>query len=185
MSKKIDISKYDLTLFSTAYQNSMKNGTDFYQAGDYLSFLKHRCLSLFLHNSFFAFFHWDESPSAYQFPSSGRDHDFQAFKKLNLAEKIPDFNKCHSDFYATIKPDWEKIQSIMNEHRNRWKSLPAHEKVDLIDKLHSLYKGKDNSEIHNQYFIYENQYLHQQFDRFLSAKDFNDWWENEVIKILQ
>jgi hypothetical protein len=188
MPKKTDISKYDLINFSTAHQASMKSEIEFYRSGNYLSYIKHRCLSLFLTNSQWSFFHRQNSQtelfSCYQFPNSGREHDFQAFKKLNLVDRIPNFNKCHSDFYVTIVPDWEKAQNLMNEHHNKWKSLPAYEKVDLIDKLHSLYNGRENSEIYNQYFIYENQYLRQQFDRFLSAKDFNDWWEGDAINVL-
>jgi len=189
MPKRIDISKYDFINFATAHQTSMKSATGFYQSGDYLSYIKHRCLYLFLMNSQWSFVHRHDSQaeqfSCYQFPISGREDDFQAFKKFNLECRIVDFNKCHSDFYLEIIPDWEKIQNFMTEHHNRWKSLPAYEKVDLVDKLHYLYKGRDNSEIYNQYFIYENQYLHQQFDRFLSAKDFNDWWEGDALNALK
>jgi len=191
-TKKTDTSKYDLLKFSTAHQASMKSETEFYRAGNYLLYLKQRCLSLFLMESQFSFYPRHETPSSgielfscYQFPNSGTGHDFQAFKKLNLADKVPDFNKCHSDFYATIKPDWEKVQSLMTEHHNNWKSLPAYEKVELLEKLHSLYDGKDNSQIYNQHFVFENQYLRQQFDRFLSAKDFNDWWEGNAMSVLK
>jgi hypothetical protein len=191
-TKKTDILKYDLLNYITAHQASMKSETEFYRSGNYLLYIKHRCLSLFLMNSQFSFYPRHETPpsgielfSCYQFPNSGREHDFQAFKKLNLADKVPDFNKCHSDFYATIRPDWEKVQSLMTEHHNNWKSLPAYEKVELLEKLHSLYDGKENSQIYNQHFVFENQYLRQQFDRFLSAKDFSDWWEGDAMSVLK
>ena len=192
MPEKTDISKYDLLNFSTAHQASMKSETEFYRSGNYLLYIKLRCHSLFLMNSRFSFCPRYETPpsgielfSCYQFPNSGTSHDFQAFKKLNLTDKVPNFNKCHSDFYATIKPVWEKVQSLMAEHYNSWKSLPAYEIVEFIQKLHTLYKGRENNAIYDQYFIYENQYLRQQFDRFLSAKDFNDWWEGDAMGVLK
>jgi hypothetical protein len=192
MATKIDVSKYDLINFATAHQTSMKSESEFYRSGNYLLFIKHRCLSLFLMNSQFSFYHRHDSSfaeakqfSCYQFPNGGREHDFQAFKKLNLVDRIPDFNNCHSVFYLLVISIWEQIQSFMTEHHNRWKLLPAYEKVNLLDKLHSLYKGRDNSEIYNQYFIYENQYLHQQFDRLISTKDFNDWWEGNALNVLK
>ena len=191
-AKKTDITKYDLLNYITAHQASMKSETEFYRSGNYLLYIKQRCLSLFLMNSQFSFYPRHETPpsgielfSCYQFPNSGTSHDFQAFKKLNLADKVPDFNKCHSNFYTTIKPDWEKVQSLMTEHHNNWKSLPINERLELIDKLQSLYDGKNNSQIYNQHFVFENQYLRQQFDRFLSAKDFNDWWEGDAMSVLK
>jgi len=192
MAKRTDVTKYDRANLSRAHEASLKSETEFYRNGDYLSYIKQRCLSLFLTNSSWAFTNKNENPSAetesfscYEFPTSGREHDFQAFKKLNLANRIPDFNKCHSDFYKTIVPIWERVQNIFTEHHKRWKSLEAYEKVDLVDKLHSLYKGRDNSEIYNQYFIFENEYLRQQFDRFLSAKDFSEWWEHVALNVLK
>jgi hypothetical protein len=192
--KKIDITAYDaVTRFGTARQDSMKSETDAYKSGDYLSYLKYRCLSSVFSWSNFAFRYKIASTlfpevvpfSCFPFPSDGSGHDFQAFKKLELVEKIPCFNESHARFYSTLAPDWKKIQDIMTEHHKRWKQMSAFEKVDLLDKLHSLYKGKENNVIYEQYFIYENEYLHQQFDRFISAQEFNEWWKKEALEILR
>ena len=189
MSEKIDISKYDSINYITTLQNLCKSDINFYKSGDYISYLKQRCLSFFCGHSNFAFMHTIAGVSepffCYQFPDKGRDHDFQSFKKLNLVDKIPDFNKCHSDFYKIIVPVWEKVHNIIIEHQKRWKNLPIGEKVNLLEKLHSLYEGRTNNEIYYQYFIYENDYLRQQFDRFLSACDFNDWWESKALILLK
>jgi hypothetical protein len=192
--KEIDITAYDaVTRFGTAHKDSVKSETDAYKSGDYLSYIKHRCLSLFLSWSNFAFMYKIENTvfpeiapfSCFQFPTDGSGHDFQAFKKLGLAEKISPFNESHSRFYSTLAPDWGKIQDILTEHHERWKQMPAFEKVNLLDKLHSLYRGRENNVIYVQYFIYENDYLHQQFDRLISAADLHEWWEREVLTMLK
>jgi hypothetical protein len=48
LPKKIDITKYDLLNFAMAHQASMKSEVEFYRSGNYLSYIKQRCLSLFL-----------------------------------------------------------------------------------------------------------------------------------------
>jgi hypothetical protein len=192
MRKQINIENYDHLRFAEAHQLSMKNETEAYRNGNYFSYIKYRCLSFFLIHSNSAFMYrvdntlTQEVPfSCYQFSNIGSGHDFQAFKRLNLLEKIPAFNRIHSDFYSKIIPDWIKIQDFMTEHHERWKAMSAHEKVMLLDKLHSLYKGKENNGIYEQYYIFENQYLHQQFDRFISTQDFHEWWEKEALKIIR
>jgi hypothetical protein len=192
--KKIDITAYDtVSRFAGAHKDSRKNETAAYRSGDYLSYIKHRCLSLLFMWSNFSFRYKIESTilpevvpfSCFQFPISGKEHDFQAFNKLNHVEKIPAFNKSHSDFYSKIIPVWIKIQDFMTEHHKRWKAMSTHEKVVLLDRLHLLYEGRENSVIYDQCYIFENQYLHQQFDRFISAQDFNEWWGKEVLEILR
>jgi hypothetical protein len=192
--KKIDVTAYDVVnRFGRAHEDSMKSEVAAYKSGDYLSYIKYRCLSLFFSWSNFAFMYKTEKPglpeitpfSSFQFPTGGREHDFQAFKKLGLVEKISSFNESHSCFYSTLAPDWGKIQDILTEHHERWKQMPAFERVNLLDKLHSLYEGRENNVIYVQYFIYENEYLNQQFDRFISAKDFYEWWEKEVLTMFK
>jgi hypothetical protein len=191
--KKIDITAYDVVVrFGMVHKNLMKNETDAYKSGDYLSYIKYVCLSSFFMWSNVAFrgkFENSFSPeiepfSCFQFPADGTRHDFQAFKKLGIVEKIPCFNESHSRFYSVLAPDWKRIQNIMAEHQQRWKQMPTFEKVGLLGKLHSLYKGRENHVIYVQYFIYENKYLNQPFDRFMSAQDFNEWWERDALKIL-
>ncbi|GMO11420.1 MAG: hypothetical protein Ta2A_19820 [Treponemataceae bacterium] len=124
------------------------------------------------------------------FPESGREQTYQAFKKFGIEEKVQLLNESHTNFYKTLNPDFEHIVSILSEHRKRWRALAKECKaVDLIEKLQSLYKmNKDilggDSRIYELYFIYENEYLRNQFERFYSAIDFYQWWDCEAMKIL-
>jgi hypothetical protein len=198
MGRKTNISNYDNFKFAEAQRISMKNETEAYKAGDYLSYIKHCCLSMFFAFSNSAFMYKTENQlfpniepfSCYQFPTIGRGHDFQAFKKLGFIEKIPAFNESHARLYSILKPDWFQVQKIMTEHHARWRAMPASEKIDLIEKLSRIYQKNEDvlgsdSRLYELCFIYENQYLHGRFERFMSTKDIYEWWDNEALEILQ
>lgn len=191
MGQKIDVSKFDHFVFSNAMHTLHDSMSPHYKTGNYIEYIKSICLGRLFSDCNFLFSMRNRTiPTCYKFPESGRDYTYQSFKKLRLTEKIPFFNISYSKFYEMLTPDFERVVSILSEHCNRWKALVKQFKaVEIIEKLQSIYKMNKNilggdSRIYELYFIYENQYLHQQFDRFLSAKDFLEWWDKEAVKIL-
>jgi hypothetical protein len=189
--KKIDISNYDHFMFCDLARPFRDIESKMYKSGNYIEYLKCRCIEWFYQNCNVLFsMHNKTIPECYLFPTSGRTFDFQSFKKLKLIDNIATFNDSNINLYSRLTPDFERVVSILSEHRGRWRALAKEFKTfDLIEALKSKYKVNEriigDNKIYELYFIYENQYLHEQFNRFLSAKDFYQWWDTEAIKILK
>jgi hypothetical protein len=189
--KKIDVSEYDHFRFNDAARKIRDPMSQLYKNGDYIGYIKSDCLGWFFSqcNSLFSM-HGRPIPICPEFPDSGTSYLFQSFKKAGIADKVSVFNDSHSDFYNKLTPDFERIVLILTEHHKRWKALIKEMKaVALIQILNSKYKKNEyilggDSIIYELYFIYENQYLHEQFDRFISAKDFYNWWDNSALSVL-
>jgi hypothetical protein len=190
--KKIDVAAYGVSSrFGKVHEDSLKGEVAAYKSGDYLSFIKYRCLGFYYSAAGAAFdgaigtvVPVEQLFSGYKFPTSGKDHNFMAFKKLNIETKILELNASFESFFQSFKSDLIQIWNMMIDHKKRLREMDVVSRVDLLKFLHERYDGTNNIGIYAQYYIFENQYLHQQFDRFVSAKDFYEWWERDALKIL-
>lgn len=158
---------------------------------DCLFFIKNYC-----HDRFFYFVplafrgiqnfegQFDEIYQSDIFPNTGRTHIFLAFKNLGKENNISEFSIAFKDFFNEFRSNLLKINESICNYRSKFREMSAVEHVNLYNELESKYDGLKGSNLYEQVCIFEDEYLHKQYDFFEDDLFFEDWWNHIALDIL-
>lgn len=173
------------------YDTSDIKLTDSSTAQDFLFFIKNYC-----HNRFFYFVplafrgiqnfeeQFDEVSQSDIFPNTGRTHIFLAFKNLGKENIISEFSIAFKDFLNGFRSPLLKINDSICNYKNKFREMSAVEHINLYNELESKYDGLKGSNLYEQVCIFEDDYLHEQYDFFEDNLFFEDWWNHIALDIL-
>ncbi|MGL4986242.1 MAG: hypothetical protein ACRC5H_03785 [Treponemataceae bacterium] len=181
---KIKIKGYHPSYFEN-FRDLFTSASIHYKQKEYIDCIKDSIYGSFISAVNLAFHGSDEELLEQDRPKTGKSHLFLSFKNLDKVSLIDTFNKLESELHKSVYSDLQEISRLVRENYKSFIKMPTFDKVSLMSNLKDKYVGLDNLCLQEQVYIFETDYLHKQFDRFLSKKDFNDWWETQALKLLQ